>query len=293
MKILVIGGTGTVGSTVVKELMARNSDVRVLTRSEEHARALPEGVQGAVGNLSDPASLGKAFEDVDALFFVTPLDPNETTLGLNIVDAARKSEVQRIVYSSVAFPEGSMHIPHFKSKIPVEQAVASLGRDYTILRPSNFYQNDVYLKVPIVDYGIYPQPIGNKLGINRVDVRDIADAAANSLLETGHNGNVYQLLGPEVLTGDQVAEAYSRHLGKEVRYGGDDLKAWAEQVKTMLPGWMIKDFSIMFQFFQEHGFEVPDNPNAPLVQALKHEPRRFDNFAAETAKQWQGAEARK
>lgn len=292
MKLLVIGGTGTVGSQVVRDLLGRRVDIRVLTRSEAHARALPEGVQGAVGDLAEPSSLKKAFEDIDRLFINIPVSPMETELGKTAVQAARESEVTRIVYSSVALPPGSEKIPHFASKIPIEEAVKASGLEWTILRPSNFYQNDQWLKEPILNYGIYPQPIGNKIGSSRVDTRDIADAAVNSLLEDGHNGRTYQLIGPELWTGDATAEVYSRLLGRDVRYGGDDLDAWAREASKMLPGWMIDEFKIMFEFFQTKGFVVGDDPNAPLRDVLKHESRRFEDFAAELARQWVSAAAR-
>ncbi len=280
MKILVIGGTGTVGSQVVADLLARNADVRVLTRSEQKAHEVPEGAQAAVGDLAKPETLPAAFQDIDALFLLVPIGPQEAELGLQGVRAAQDSEVQKIVYMSVGMPPGSEHIPHFASKIPIEQAIMNSGLEWTILRPTNFYQNDLWVKDVITEQGVYPYPIG-KRGINRVDVRDIADAAVTSLLESGHHGRIYELQGPENLSGPRVAEVYSQYLGRDVRYIGDDLDAWAEQAKSMLPDWMIGDYKIMFTFFQEHGFSVPDNPDAPLRDALKHEPRRFEDFAVE------------
>jgi uncharacterized protein YbjT (DUF2867 family) len=289
MKILVIGGTGTVGGQVVRDLLESGVDVRVLTRSEERARALPEGVQAAIGDLEDPASLPKAFEDIDRLFLNVSVGPKETEHGITAVNAAKNSEVTRIVYSSVVMPTGSGHIPHFVSKVPIEDATKSSGLDWTILRPSNFYQNDTWLRQAIVDYGVYPQPIGNRIGINRVDVRDIADAAATALLEDGYTGRTYQLQGPAIWTGNATAELYTRTLGREVRYMGDDLDAWAREASRMLPDYMIEDFKIMFKFFQEHGCMADEDPGAPLRDILKHEPRRFEDFVSETARQWAGA----
>jgi uncharacterized protein YbjT (DUF2867 family) len=166
----------------------------------------------------------------------------------------------------------------------VEQAVMNSGLEWTILRPTNFYQNDLWFKDVIFQQGIYPQPIGH-VGINRVDIRDIADAAVNSLIEDGHSGRIYELQGPENLTGPYVAEVYSKHLGRQVRYGGDDLNAWGAQARQMLPGWMVDDYTVMYRYFQEYGFSVPDNPNAPLRDALKHDARSFEDFVTEFVKQ--------
>ncbi|HWR58836.1 MAG TPA: NAD(P)H-binding protein, partial [Thermodesulfovibrionales bacterium] len=68
MKILVIGGTGTVGSQVVQELLARKAVVRVLTRSEEKAKTLPSGVESVVGDLLNPDTVRSVFKGVDGVF---------------------------------------------------------------------------------------------------------------------------------------------------------------------------------------------------------------------------------
>jgi uncharacterized protein YbjT (DUF2867 family) len=65
MTTLVLGGTGTVGSAVVQELLKREEPVRVATRSEEKIKTLPEKVQGVVGDLIDPSTYGKMFSGVE------------------------------------------------------------------------------------------------------------------------------------------------------------------------------------------------------------------------------------
>lgn len=50
-----------------------------------------------------------------------------------------------------------------------------------------------------MQYGVYPQPIGTR-GLNRVDVRDIADCAVNALTKSGYEGETYEVHGPDTLT---------------------------------------------------------------------------------------------
>lgn len=285
MRTLVVGGTGTVGSQVVRDLLDRSEDVRILVHSESKVGALPGRAEWVVGDLDDSESLARAFDDVDNAFLLTPVTQNETELGINAVDAAMDSAIEKIVYMSVAMPEGSKHIPHFRSKLPIEEAIASSGLSYTILRPTNFFQNDVMVRNAIVWQGIYPQPIGSK-GINRVDVRDIADAAVNALMDSEHDGKTYNIHGPDVFTGESVARTYSRHLDREIRYTGDDLNAWSQMVSGMIPDWLIRDLRIMFEYFQQYGFIVSDNGFSPLREVLKHDQRRFEDFAAEVVQVW-------
>ena len=195
--------------------------------------------------------------------------------------------VKRLVYLSVFAADEAPHLPHFGSKVGVEEAVRHSGIPSTILRPNNFFQNDAWLKDAIVQGGIYPQPLGNR-GVTRVDVRDVADTAATALLSSGHEGQTYDINGPDALTGDSVAAAWSRALGREVRYAGDDLDAWEQQSLQHMPDWMVFDFKLMFDFFQKNGFTASDEAMARQERVIGHAPRTFEDYAKETAAMWKG-----
>jgi uncharacterized protein YbjT (DUF2867 family) len=285
MKILVIGGTGTVGSQVVRELLVRKMEVRVLTRRADKARSFPAGTQGVIGDLLDPATVRSAFKGIDGVFLLNAVSPTETHEGLMALNGIRMSEVKRLVYMSVYKLDQALHLPHFGSKLPIESLVKSSGIPYTILRPNNFYQNDYWFQDALLEHGIYPQPIGDN-GLSRVDVRDIAEAAAIALTADGHEGQTYHLVGPDVLTGQKVAEIWTRALGKPVRYGGNDLDGWEEQSLQSLPAWMVFDFRLMYAFFQEKGLKAGSSDVERLTRLLGHVPRSFEDFAQETARMW-------
>lgn len=285
MKILVIGGTGTVGSEVVKTLINRKADVRVMTSSPDKLVKLPVEVEGVVADIRDKNSLTDAFMDVERVFIVTPLSENEEEEGLNIVTAAKEAGVKRIVYMSVHRLEDIPEAPHFAMKIPVENAIKESGIPYTLLRPSNFFQNDIWLKTPIMEFGIYPQPIGKK-GLNRIDVRDIAEAAGNALLKDGFTDKTFSLVGPDLMTGESTAKTFGKYLGKEVVYGGDDLVKWAAQAKQMFPEWMVKDFALMYRNFQTNGLIATPEHHAETERILERKPISFDGFAQEMVARW-------
>ncbi len=291
MKTLVIGCTGKVGIHVVKGLIDRGVTVLCMTRSADRLRTLPPDIEGRIGNLENPDTLPAVFTGVDSAFLLVAVSLNETKQGLAAVEAAKAARVKKIVYMSVYMPEGSTHIPHFGSKIPVENAVKASGVPYTILRPNNFFQNDLALKDAIMQYGIYPVPIGS-VGVSRVDVRDIADCAVNALTNSGFEGQTYSIHGPDPLTGNDIARIYSRNIGRAVRYIGDDLDAWVQMVRNIMPDWRVRDLRIMYKFFQDHGTAAGKADLEKQLKLLGHAPRSFDDFAKEVANEWREATAR-
>ena len=285
MNILVLGGTGTVGSQVVGELLARKIEVRVLTRSSQNANKVPKGAAGIIGDLLDPKTIRTIFRDVDGVFLLNAVSPTETHEGLMAVNGARMAGIKRIVYLSVPDLEKAPYLPHFGSKMAIEHVIKTSGIPFTILRPNNFFQNDYWFKDALMDYGVYPQPIGD-IGLTRVDVRDIAEAAVLSFLKSETEGQTYVLAGPDVLTGKTTAEAWSRALGKPIVYMGNDLDAWEKQILEYLPPWMVFDFRLMYDYFQKKGLKALPEDMARQEKLLGHAPRLYENFVKETALAW-------
>lgn len=287
MNILLIGGTGTVGSQAVHELLARNVQPSVLTRSTEKARQLPAGVRGVVGDLSQPETLSAALRGTERLILITPLTTSEVIEGLRAVRLARQADVRRIVFMSIHDVEKVPEAPHFSAKIAVQHAIRESGIPWTFIMPNNFFQNDFWFKDSIVDHGLYPQPLGG-VGMSRVDTRDIAEALATATLEDGHEGQSYPLAGPDVVTGESTAASWSRYLGRDVRYGGDDLDAWEAATRKIMPDWAVDDWVIMYRYFQRNGLRASEEDLRKQARILKHPPRRFDDFVKETAAVWRG-----
>lgn len=284
MKILVTGGTGNVGTEVVKELQVRKANIRLLVR--EQGASTPQGVEVAIGDLLDPVSVQKAMEGVDKLYLLNAVSPDELTQGLIAYDLAKKLKLKHIVYHSVFRVDHFKDVPHFASKLAIENALREFDVPFTIMRPNYFSQNDATLKDALLKTGIYPMPLG-QVGISAVDIRDIAEAAAIALTSDGHFGKTYNLNGPEVLSGPKMASIWSRLLGKEIRYSGDDMDAFEEQMRKRAPSWSAFDIRMMFQGYLERGFVAEAGDVETLTQLLGHPPRRYEDFAGEIAFSWQ------
>jgi uncharacterized protein YbjT (DUF2867 family) len=285
MKILVIGGTGNVGSEVLKQLVeGRNVELRALVRKE--GASLPKGVEPFVGDLLDPVSVEKALTGVDKLYLLNAVTPDELTQGLIAYGLARKLNIKHIVYHSVFKVEAFKNVPHFASKLAIESALRQFDVPFTVIRPNYFFQNDATLKPVLLGAGIYPVPLGNP-GISAVDVRDIAEAAAIALTNAGHEGKTYNLNGPEVLSGAKMAAVWSAALGKKIQYTGEHMDAFEEQMRQKAPSWSAFDIRMMFQGYLERGFIAGDGDLETLTALLGHAPRRYQDFAKETVDEWQ------
>jgi uncharacterized protein YbjT (DUF2867 family) len=287
MRVLVLGGTGTVGSAVTRELLDRGAEVAVLTRDAGKAK-LPDGVTAIEGDLGTPATARSAFDGVDGVFLLNGVSPTEAHEGLMAMNGIGLAGVERLVYLSVHLVDTAPYLPHFGSKLAVEAAVRASGATWTILRPNNFYQNDLWFRDVILQHGVYPQPLGDA-GVSRVDVRDIAEAAAVALVTGEHGGQVYDLVGPDALTGGSTAAIWGRVLGREIAYAGHaDMAGWEELASGAmgLPDWMAFDFRRMYEHYQEHGLVASDEAIERQTALLGHAPRRFEDFARETAEAW-------
>ena len=285
MKHLVMGGSGTVGGLVVKGLLGKGEKVRVLTRSLERAGALPKGAEAVIGDLNDPSTYEKSFADYDSLFLLTANGPTDLMEGLAAVNEATRTKARRVVHLSIHDVEKCPEAPHFASKIAIERALRESGLNCTILRPNNFYQNDLWFKDPILQYGVYPQPIGD-VGLSRVDTRDIAEAAVRALTENGHAGKTYALVGPQAVTGADCAAEFSKALGKPVAYAGNDLAAWKKSMAPYMPAWAVYDYAIMYAAFQAKGLKATSAQLAETRTILGHEPRSYGDFVRETVTAW-------
>lgn len=285
MKVLVIGGTGTVGSQIVQGLQAKGVEIGIHTRDEAKAKAANPKATIHTGDLVEPATVRAIFKGYDAVYLLQHTVPTETHEGLMCIDGAMLSGVKRFVYLSIHRLDDAPHLPHFGAKIGIEAAIKKSGLEWTIIRPNNFYQNDNWFKQALMDYSVYPQPLGSK-GLHRVDVRDIAEASVIALTQSGHSGQVYDLVGPTATTGPGAAQLWSKALGKTINYGGEDMDAWEKMNSQWFPAFLAFDYRLMYEFFQKEGLLATPQAIERLTKLLGHAPRSYEAFVNETAKMW-------
>ncbi|MBY5351702.1 SDR family oxidoreductase [Rhizobium leguminosarum] len=285
MTILVTGATGNVGRQVVEHLVKRGADVRALVRDPSKAD-FPAGVSVVQGEFLDVDSLRNAMSGVSTLFLLSAVVPDEFTQALIALNVARSAGIERIVYLSVIHADLYVNVPHFAGKFGVERMIEQMGFKATVLRPAYFIQNDLTVKDVITGYGAYPMPIGAK-GLAMIDVRDIAEIAALELLRRERAAEPLaleriNLVGPQTLTGTDIAAIWSDVLARPIAYGGDNTEGFEQNLKQFMPAWMAYDMRLMGERFLTDGM-LPETGDVERLTHLLGRPlRSYRAFASET-----------
>ncbi|MGJ7542460.1 SDR family oxidoreductase [Variovorax sp. LT1R16] len=284
MTILITGASGAIGRQVVQQLVDRGAAVRALVRDPAKT-TLPAGVEVVQGDLLDVESLRRAMAGVSTLFLLNGVVPDEFTQALVTLNLARDAGIDRVVYLSVIHSDKYLNVPHFAGKFGVERMLEQMGFAATILRPAYFMQNDITVKDVITGYGVYPMPIGSK-GLGMIDTRDIAEIAAIELVRREQaSGSLalsrINLVGPDALTGTEVAGIWSDVLGRPINYGGDDTAGFEKNLLNFMPSWMAYDMRLMSERFLTEGMN-PDAGDIERLTTLLGRPlRSYREFASE------------
>ncbi|MCA8152787.1 SDR family oxidoreductase [Burkholderia contaminans] len=286
MTILVTGATGRVGRHVVHQLVERGADVRVLVRDPSKAD-FPAAVSIVQGDMLDLDALRTAFAGVRTLFLLNGVAGDEFTQALIALNLAREAGIERLVYLSVMHADRFVNVPHFAVKSGAERMIEQMGFGATILRPAYFMENERMVKDVIVGHGVYPMPIGSK-GVAMVDVRDIAEVAAIELIRRNDAPGklpveTLDLVGPDTLTGPQLASIWSEILGRPVAYGGDDPAAFENNLAGFIPKWMAYEMRLMAERYVSDGM-VPQAGDVERLTAILGRPlRTYRDFAVALA----------
>ena len=279
--ILVTGANGTVGSEVIRALVARGAPVRALVRAPEKAAGLAEqGVEVAIGDLEDRASLSAALVDVDRAFLVTSIPPNQVEIQGNFVEAASAAGVEHIAKLSVYRCSHDLPVEFVQWHSQTEQLIEDSGMEWTHIRPNNFFQNLHFSADSIRNDGVFYGTSGD-VRISSIDVRDIGAVTATVLTEPGHGRSSLELTGPAGLTQPEIASALAGARGAPVEYVDLPVETLVEgMVRAGIPEYLAVDLGCLYRTFTDetHGVvtsTVEDVTGTP--------PRSIADFAGDHA----------
>ena len=213
--MILVTTAGKVGTEAALLLSRRGVPVRVLSRHPEKTAALAEaGVQIAVGDLEERASIDAAMADVTSVILVSPAVPAQE---LMVVASATRAGVGHIVKASSKASADSP-IARRRGQTEIEAGLAASGIPHTLLRSNAYMQNTLMLAPAIAKTDGFGSSAGAGL-IGMVDARDVAAVAAEIAVSPGpHTGRTYHLTGPALISNDDVAVVLSKLLGRTITY---------------------------------------------------------------------------
>ncbi len=260
-QVMLTGGSGFVGSAILKELLEADWQVNALVKDK------PLGVQSAQvrqisGGLFDKASLDAAMKDCTAVIHVVGVireKGNATFERIhvegtrNVIEAAKRAGVRRYVQMSALGVHAEATSGYQRTKYEADQLVQASGLEWTIFRPSlihgpegEFMKNEAaWARGKALPYFFMPYFGSGFLGwagagrLQPVYVRDVARAFAESLANPLAVGQIYDLGGPDVLTWPELHHACARTILGHTRLAMP-IPAWyALLVARLLPGAML------------------------------------------------------
>lgn len=219
MKTGITGATGQLGRLVVNKLKDKvpADNLVALVRSPEKAADLGLGIEVREADYEKPETLNRAMEGVDTLLLISGSEVGRRAAQHhNVIEAAKKAGIKRIVYTSILRADTSS-ISLAEEHRATEAEIKSSGIPYTFLR-NGWYSENYTGSIPGALAGGAFMGSAGEGRISAAARADFADAAVAALTGEGHEGKVYELAGDEAFTLNDLAAEISRQTGKDIPY---------------------------------------------------------------------------
>ncbi|MGW4650221.1 NmrA family NAD(P)-binding protein [Kitasatospora sp. NPDC004289] len=281
--IVVMGAAGATGSATLHALAACGVPTRSLTRDPD---GLASSLDGSVlattevlaADAADPDSLRAAFKGAEQLFLTMANGPQQVRYELNAVEAALDSGIRHVVKISAPAAEADSPVEVSRGHHLIEERLRATGITTTVLRPYAFLQKLLLLAPGIAAAGVVTGAMG-VARCNYVDVRDIGELAAETLIRPELAGGTYPLTGPRAYSYPELVDVLGELLGRTVRYvdlGPDGLRAHLIE-RAGMPEWLATHVVEI----QQLAVVREERPDDTFRRVTGREPRTLEAFLAE------------
>jgi uncharacterized protein YbjT (DUF2867 family) len=259
--ILVLGGTGTVGSRVAARLRDAGRDIRVVSRHT-----------GQRFDWEDPGTWAAALQGVPIMFVLLP---DRTGLPESFLPEALAAGVRRVVLHS----DRGLEVMGLDQLQKTEEGVRNSGAEWTIVRPDWFHQDfETFFRQPVVD-GRLCLPVGDaRQGF--IDAEDIAAVEVAALTGDDLVGELVEITGPRALSFGEAVGEISRATGREIVFDGTP-DAYRQTLRADgLPDEAVEGLVGAFTRLGERGDTVP---TGVVEKVLGRPGRDFSAYATDAA----------
>ena len=263
--ILLTGATGRVGSAAAKALARANIPLRALVRDPGKVAFDPDAAEIVQGDLNDPAIVKQALQGVSRALTVMGNHPDQANLERQFASLAADAGVSHLVKvsSMEAAPDATATLP--KNHYDTEQHIASLGVDWTSLRPNYYMQNMLMYAGSIARTSSFALPLSTAK-TTMIDSRDVGEVAAAVLTDGGHAGQAYRLTGPAMMDFHEVAARMGTVLERPVSYVAQSPEAFREVLGQFIQSvWQLDAVCELFAEIAAGSLEEQHSTTADLL----------------------------
>tara|TARA_B100000749_G_scaffold280259_1_gene275686 strand:- start:46809 stop:47645 length:837 start_codon:yes stop_codon:yes gene_type:complete len=274
-KVLVIGASGTVGSSLVQEL--QNKDVEVVQATSRK----PTSSHQVQLNLVTGEGVKQAFEGIDKAYLLSPPGVADQYSVLSpLIQEAKRRGLKKVVLMTAMGADADPESPFRRAEVELEQS----GLTYNIIRPNWFYQNfNTFWVQGIVEQNKILLPAGN-VKVSFIDARDIAAVAATLLTTDEFDNQAFNLSGLDAVDHSEVAQAISNVVSREVTY--EEIEP--EVLKAGLLGAGLPedyvDFMLLIFGFLREGYNAGLTDEVEKI--LGRKPRGLNQYTEDFKKAW-------
>ncbi|MGV3581636.1 MAG: SDR family oxidoreductase [Methylophilus sp.] len=252
--ILIIGAAGNNGLATLKSLVNKNISnykIRAGVRSAEKAQQLVNqfpAIETAIINLDAPDTLAAAFENVTKVFIIPGNVENRAQHAKNAIDAAvAAGTVKQVLLYSVVGAEWEA-ILFAKQFREAEKYLEASGLPWTHLRTIWFQENFLGWAEGVKQGSFYFGVRDGKFA--PLNVGDIGEIAANILTTDGHDRKAYNVTGPQLVSGQDIADSLSKVTNKPVAFVSPSEDATLDSLLSAgWPEWQAKGVLELFEVF--------------------------------------------
>jgi len=252
--ILIIGAAGLNGRATLNALFEKqyfSDTVTVGVRSQEKAEELKQtfpALRTRIMDIEDPVTLKQAFKGIDKVFYIPGNIEQREAHAEAVIDAAIESgTVKDFLFYSVlgAEYEAILFGRQFRYG---EKYLESTHLNWTHLR-TIFFQDNLYGWAEGIKQGALYLGTGEGKFAPLL-VKDIGEIAANILTSEGHAGKAYNITGPELMSGADIAATFSDVTGKTVDHVSPDNETTLQSLlSTGWPEWQAHGLVELFNLF--------------------------------------------
>jgi uncharacterized protein YbjT (DUF2867 family) len=263
--IAITGATGVVGGATAARLAARGVPTRLIVRDPSRAPALDGAEVRAASGYGSREEMTAALEGIRTLFLIPAHETaDRVEQHKTAVDAAVDAGVEHLVYLSYVDASIASTFTLGRQHGATEEHIRATGVPHTFLR-MNLYSD--FIPLMAGEDGVIRGPAGDGL-LAAVRRADIADAAAAVLAGEGHEGETYDLTGPEAFTLEEAAEMITRITGRTTRFHHETIEeAYASRAGYGAPDWQVEAWVSTYTAIAAGDLEMVSDDIARLTGA--------------------------